>query len=296
MQDKQLLNIDFANLSTLLQAVPLHFLKMYQTRIAGVGICHAAQPAYEYPEVVFQQHVLFIHLRPEVGSERRIGDRLQEENVQIGDIAIVPAYANHWQGIEQDIAEAVVISLEPEFLARTALELVNPDRIELLPTFAQADPLIYGIGATLKNVLAEGTYDRVYAESLLNTLSIHLLKNYCAFEPKLKQYQGGLPKYKLQQTIDYIQANLDQKLSLEAIAQHLNMSVYHFCHLFKQSVGIAPYQYVLQQRVERAKHLLKDKESAIVRRFKSEAHQRLIYIQRILQKVFCSQVIFEVYY
>jgi AraC family transcriptional regulator len=158
----------------------------------------------------------------------------------------------------------LVISLEPEFLLRTAPELVNPDQIELLPTFAQADPLIYGIGATLKNVLAKGTCERVYAESLLNTLSIHLLKNYCAFEPKLKQYQGGLPKYKLQQTIDYIQANLDRKLSLEAIAQNLDMSVYHFCDLFKQSVGISPYKYVLQQRVERAKQLLKDKESAIV--------------------------------
>jgi AraC family transcriptional regulator len=51
---------------------------------------------------------------------------------------------------------------------------------------------------------------------------------------------------------------------LEAIAQHLNMSVYYFCDLFKQSVGIAPYKYVLQQRVERAKLLLKDEERAIV--------------------------------
>jgi predicted HNH restriction endonuclease len=43
-------------------------------------------------------------------------------------------------------------------------------------------------------------------------------------------------------------------------------------------------------------HLCRISEVAEERRFKSEAHQRLIYIQRILQKVFCSQVIFEVYY
>jgi AraC family transcriptional regulator len=142
--------------------------------------------------------------------------------------------------------------------------LINPDRIELLPKFAQPDPLIYGIGTTLKNNLAEGTCDRIYAETLLTSLSVHLLRHYCAFEPKLKQYQGGLPKYKLQEAIDYIQANLDQKLSLEAIAQHLNMSVYYFCELFKQSMEIAPYKYVLQQRVERAKQLLKDEKRAIV--------------------------------
>ncbi|NJO43692.1 MAG: helix-turn-helix transcriptional regulator [Cyanobacteria bacterium CRU_2_1] len=42
------------------------------------------------------------------------------------------------------------------------------------------------------------------------------------------------------------------------------MSVYYFCELFKQSIGVAPYQYVLQQRVERAKQLLKDEKRAIV--------------------------------
>jgi AraC family transcriptional regulator len=227
-------------------------------------MCHAVQLSSESPEMVSQQHLLFIHLQPEVGSERRISDRLQEENVQIGDVAIVPAHATHWQGIEQDIAERVVLSLESEFLAHTSAELINPDRIELLPKFAQPDPLIYGIGTTLKNNLAEGTCDQVYVETLLTSLSVHLFRHYCAFEPKLKQYQGGLPKHKLQQAIDYIHANLDQKLTLEAIAQQLNMSVYHFCDLFKQSVGIAPYKYVLQQRVERAKLLLKDEERAIV--------------------------------
>jgi AraC family transcriptional regulator len=132
------------------------------------------------------------------------------------------------------MAEGVVLTLESEFLVHTSPELVNPDQIELLPTFAQPDPLIYGIGTTLKNNLTEGTCDRVYAETLLTSLSAHLLRHYCAFEPKLKQYQGGLPKYKLQQAIDYIQANLHEKLSLEAIAHHLNMGVYHFCDLFKQ--------------------------------------------------------------
>ena len=52
---------------------------------------------------------------------------------------------------------------------------------------------------------------------------------------------------------------------LEAIAQQLNISQYHFCDLFKQSMKIAPYQYVMQQRIERAKQLLgRHREMAIV--------------------------------
>jgi AraC family transcriptional regulator len=98
----------------------------------------------------------------------------------------------------------------------------------------------------------------------LATSLIHLLRHYCAFEPTLKQYQGGLSRDRLRTAIDYIQANLDRKLTLEAIAQQLNLSLYYFCNLFTQSMGIPPYKYVLQQRVERAKQLLKDENRAIV--------------------------------
>ncbi|MFB2893510.1 helix-turn-helix domain-containing protein [Aerosakkonemataceae cyanobacterium BLCC-F50] len=68
---------------------------------------------------------------------------------------------------------------------------------------------------------------------------------------------------KLRQALDYIQEHLGEDISLEAIANYLNISQYHFSHLFKESMGISPYQYVLQQRVERAKQLLKQRELTI---------------------------------
>jgi AraC family transcriptional regulator len=56
---------------------------------------------------------------------------------------------------------------------------------------------------------------------------------------------------------------LHEKLSLDAIATELNLSVYYFCELFTQSIGIPPYKYVLQQRVERAKQLLKNSQKPL---------------------------------
>jgi AraC family transcriptional regulator len=40
------------------------------------------------------------------------------------------------------------------------------------------------------------------------------------------------------------------------MANQLGMSQYYFCRLFKQSTGVSPHQFLLQQRVERAKQLL----------------------------------------
>jgi AraC-like DNA-binding protein len=56
----------------------------------------------------------------------------------------------------------------------------------------------------------------------------------------------------------YMQAHLDQELSLMALGTVVQMSPYYFSQLFKQSAGLSPHQYLLHQRVERAKHLLAD--------------------------------------
>ena len=61
----------------------------------------------------------------------------------------------------------------------------------------------------------------------------------------------------MERVIDYIQANLTQDLSILDLATVTGTSESHFSRGFKQSVGIAPYQYLMQQRVERAKQLLK---------------------------------------
>ena len=55
---------------------------------------------------------------------------------------------------------------------------------------------------------------------------------------------------------DYISDRLDRELSLNELAAIAQLSPYHFSRAFKQSTGISPHQYVIQQRIERAKQLV----------------------------------------
>ena len=66
-----------------------------------------------------------------------------------------------------------------------------------------------------------------------------------------------LSKPQLHRAIDYIESHLDQEITLTDIAQVLGMSQYYFCRLFRQSMGVSPYKYVIYQRIERAKQLLR---------------------------------------
>jgi AraC family transcriptional regulator len=237
-------------------------------QVEGVGLHHVILPPSEF-EATYTPHILSVQIDTDYHKFRQVsrfaGQERYDSYSPFGFLLIPAKTSTFFAWNQTD--EAIVFSIEPTALQKLAIETncLNPTQVELRPIVYDKDPKIeFFARAFYEEMHNDGLGGQLYGESLANLFLIHLLRHYCAFEPKLKQYQGGLPKYKLQQTIDYIQANLDRKLSLEAIAQNLNMSVYHFCDLFKQSVGISPYKYVLQQRVERAKQLLKDEESAIV--------------------------------
>jgi len=67
----------------------------------------------------------------------------------------------------------------------------------------------------------------------------------------------GLPKWSLRQAIEYIHRHLDRDLKLPDLAAVTGMSQSHFARLFKQALGVTLRQYIIQQRIERSKHLLK---------------------------------------
>ncbi len=90
-----------------------------------------------------------------------------------------------------------------------------------------------------------------------------LTKKLQSLRPSGSNNEDGLSPHQLHYAIDYIQANLHKTLNLPIIATHLNLSYYYFCSLFKQSMGVSPWQYVIKQRIDRAKKLLKDQELSI---------------------------------
>ena len=54
----------------------------------------------------------------------------------------------------------------------------------------------------------------------------------------------------------YVDAHLDSRLDVQALAQMIGMSASHFSRSFHKAVGVSPHMYVLQCRVIRAQELL----------------------------------------
>jgi AraC family transcriptional regulator len=102
----------------------------------------------------------------------------------------------------------------------------------------------------------ENLAGHLYTEALTNALAVHLLRRYDTCRPPAGAYPSKLSKPKLRRTTAYIEAHLEEALSLTEIAAVAHMSPDHFGRLFRDATGRTPHQYVIMCRIERAKHLL----------------------------------------
>ncbi len=182
-----------------------------------------------------------------------------------GDISIMPAQVPFFSRWDSD-DRFLLIRITSRFIQNVAKETINrnPDCLELLPIFQIRDPQLEAIGTLLLTELKQEGLSRLYIESLANVLAVHLLRQYVATKPQMTVYEGGLPRHQLSQVLDYINDHLDHDIKLADLAALLNMSQFHFSHMFKQAIGTSPYQYLLQQRIERAKQLLKEGDRSIM--------------------------------
>jgi AraC family transcriptional regulator len=75
--------------------------------------------------------------------------------------------------------------------------------------------------------------------------------------------RGGLAPRTLRRVREYIEANLEDRISIASLASVAGLSTFHFARAFKQSQGVAPHDYLVQRRVKRAMELLDSTELSI---------------------------------
>lgn len=220
--------------------------------------CHS-QLEDSMREMVSSVHRILVWL-PGVllSAERQWDNPLHVATGGAGDFMIIPAGVrlkiNTWhQG------ELMYVGIEPGWLEHINQDLMGGDRLKLmLQTPPFQDLLLQGILLNLKQEMeGNGLGDNAYLGQLKIMLAIHLLRHYTARSPQPLPQENGLSRQQLQQAIDYIYDNIGRAIKLDEIAHLLGISQYYFCRLFRKSVGMTPHQYVIAQRIERAKILLK---------------------------------------
>ncbi|QHU99423.1 response regulator transcription factor [Synechocystis sp. CACIAM 05] len=100
-------------------------------------------------------------------------------------------------------------------------------------------------------------------EQLLSTVAIAIANHQQQRKPEEDTLSTSTGHYRLQPTLDYIEEHLDQGITVEFLAGAIGMSTAYFCRFFQKEMGCSPYQFIIQQRVERAKAILLERELSI---------------------------------
>ncbi|WP_319633195.1 AraC family transcriptional regulator [Romeriopsis navalis] len=213
------------------------------------------------------EHTIFLSLAPRPVELLQVHEGKTYTSLSgKGDIALLPAdmpLFARWDSPDHYLR----IRLSTQFMQNVAQETLsqNPDHLEFTPTANLRHPQIESIGMMLLGELQQSNIgNRLYVDALANALAVNLLRHYVAHQSAVPTYTGGVPQWQLRLVIDYIDASLAQDIKLADLAQLLDMSQFHFGRLFKQSIGVSPHQYLIQQRVEWAKQLLKQTDRLIV--------------------------------
>lgn len=234
----------------------LHLVSSFEQGWRGINLILEREPRGEMAEAEMDWHFITIALGNFRGSYET-GGVWRSVDYTKGDIVILP---------QTELFPHVAIDREVPllelFLDPNTIATIAPGH-HLIPQINIRDPLIEQMGLALYQAAkCSASESSLYAESMAIGLSAHLMRHYSA--AKTKTSSGTLSRQNLQRVCDYINANLDQPLSLEELSQVVDLSRHHFATLFKRSIGLTPHQYVLKMRIDRAMVLLKTTHLSIV--------------------------------
>ncbi|XCP84941.1 AraC family transcriptional regulator [Roseburia hominis] len=85
---------------------------------------------------------------------------------------------------------------------------------------------------------------------------IYILNYMVMHSAKYEQEVGKIENENIRRAVEYIHKHYQEKITLEKLSEISYLSKYHFTRVFKQIMGVAPYEYVICVRVNKVKELL----------------------------------------
>ena len=157
------------------------------------------------------------------------------------------------------------------YLPRAALEEIADDvgerRIPALDFrhgCAYDDPVMRSLGQALLPALAKPEQvNKLFVDHIGLAFRAHIASAYGQMHATRPRARGGLAPWQERRARDILSNSLGGELPLAQVARECGLSASHFTRAFRQSLGIAPHQWLLKVRVERAKQQLLNSDASL---------------------------------
>ncbi len=150
--------------------------------------------------------------------------------------------------------------------------------VELRPLRKFGDSRLSALVAAARAEMVAGfPSGRLFLDSVEQAMAVALVKDHAVRHRPVQIYRGGLGSARLRRIKELVHAKMEDDLSLDEMAKSVGLSTAHFARMFRKSTGATPHQFVLRQRLERAKAMLRAPDArvldvAVACGFKTQQH------------------------
>ena len=182
------------------------------------------------------------------------------------NLAVAPA-----SGIPEDFRNATCDGTSRGVELRPACELVD----------ARVSALVAAVNAERIAGFPSG---RLFLDSVEHALAAALVDGRSIRRRFVRTYRGGLTSTRLRRVVELVYARIEDEVTLDELAESAGLSTAHFSQAFHKSTGESPHRFVLRQRVERAKEMLRAADLrvldvAVACGFKTQQHFARVFRQ-----------------
>jgi AraC family transcriptional regulator len=224
-----------------------------------------------------QQSALMMALR--TGS-LEVGSRCSEMTrftFGAGEMCLVPRDVETW--LRTDDLEYLYLSVDVSDAALlAACDETRGGQVELRRVGKLVDARVAALAAAVNAERVAGfPSGRLFLDSVEQALAVALINRYAVRHRSVRAHRGGLGSARLRRIKEFVDSKIEDELTLCEMAQAVELSTAHFSRMFRKSTGETPHQFLLRQRLERAKMMLRSVDErvmdiAVACGFKSQQH------------------------
>jgi AraC-like DNA-binding protein len=152
---------------------------------------------------------------------------------------------------------------------------------------AHVDDVFTNLALAILPALAKPDHtSRLFVDHVARTVAAHLITNYGSHWLRPPFGSGGLAPWQERRAKEMLRGDLSGNFALQDLAKACRLSSSHFSQAFKLTMGCPPHQWLLGERVERAKQLMLNtpqplSEIALASGFADQSHFTRVFSQRI---------------
>jgi AraC family transcriptional regulator len=151
------------------------------------------------------------------------------------------------------------------YLPRAALDAIADDAnaprigdLSYKPGVGVNDVVISKLGSLLLPALSHPDQaNPLFVDHLLMAFGVHIAQTYGGMRPESRPMRGALAPWQERRAKESLRANL-QGVPLKEVAQECGLSVAHFSRAFRRTLGVAPHNWLIEQRIVLSKEKLRD--------------------------------------